>query len=792
MSNLSYTLDFNANTAPIRAYREQLQGLGSAIRGVLAAGGSLAIAAKLREGLAAGLHYNSKMEEIRRSLAAVTGSAARASLRIDELNKLEGQSRFDVAELSEASRQLQVMTDGALAAGKGFQMVADVAAGTNTPLASTTDALGRVYGQIQAGDQELGRGLQQLVMMGAINASVKNSIEALAKSGGSAQQTWSALADALGRFSGQAKASVGTLQGQLFQLKQAFEEAAGAATRNLFAQLQPALASLTGSLRQNGARESIVAIGGALGTLAGKLAKMGAELANCAPLWASLTAAVKAFAAIKLVHLLGDLQAWISKVWNGVAATTASTAAITAETRALAANAAARRVSNLALPFAPPTLPALDKGLRDPRTGRFRVSPQATGFMHTATYTTDQVTATLVALEAQRAGATAGQKFASWFKSQLTVTNLVAGTLGWEIGSALGEKYVRNRGKTDPAYSTDQQFGAAEDSRRGMAVRTRGLLEELAALDSVERKYEIIEQIKKNIREMADRAGDSTVGALEKNQIGMAINTLTAMQGLFERTSNFDLADRRGLKEAGNRLVNDRPAQAAFEKSEATKNAEAFFEDRLEAAETYAEKLRIVQAELEKTKSAIARLNSLDVKLYAGEEGFAQQKEALGTLEDKRRALERQQAGLGRENKKDSTDKATRMEEYQLELKILNLRNAGNETGARAAEQELAIRKKTADLEQIARDQKDKDLAPQRAKEFVEAELLAKRPQPTGAALMPQADRFARVGLFVGGVPNSIAQRGAAASEKAAQTLRQIYDVIRSQRSASPAAVWGD
>ncbi|MCX7006609.1 MAG: hypothetical protein NTY53_05065 [Kiritimatiellaeota bacterium] len=792
MSIPAYIIAFDTKTAPLQELRAQVLTLGSALKGAFEAGGALAIVAKLREGITEGLRYNSKLEEIQRSLAAVTGSAARASLRVDELNRMEGESRFDVNELAQVSRQLQIMTDGALAAGAGLRLVTDVASGTNTPLAATADALGRVYGQIQAGDAELGRGLQQLVMMGAINATTKNSIDALAKSGASAQQIWGALAASLGQFAGQGKASTQTMQGALDQLKKAFEEAYGAGTRNLFSQLQPMMAALTQSLRSNGAREAILALSGSMGQMIGQVLHIATALATCAPVWTAVTLGIKAFAAVKLAHLIGDFTQWVSKSWAGVAATTASTAAITAETRALLENSAAKRVSNLADRFAPARLPGKDSLLRDPVTGRFQKADKAGGTMRFTAYTQDTLKQTLEAQAAAAAPAIGSRiKGAIKFGVSNAGSIISAAFIGWELGAALGKPLATWHGKKSSGWATDEQFASGEDTRVTDAKLRKGVIEEIAGLDSVAKKRELIKQIEERIADIRERLGSDSTSAYEKEILGQNLGGWKAALHAAKHTSDDDVAGREARKKFDANTALNKPVADAAAKREQQKEEEGRFEEALAGAENYAEKLRLIQGELQKTTHAIADMG--DVQSQTGNEGYTETLAQYENLQDKRRALERQAAEVGRESKKEGTEKSTRLEEYQLELKILNLRNTGNEDGALAAEKELAIRKKTAELLPLmsggTADERQA-AATAGAKQFVEADLLSRRPQPSAAALTPQTNNFERAGLFVGGVTNAIQAKATDAVVKSREILAQMYAFMKENKSAA-GATWG-
>ena len=803
MSNISLQLDFSANQAVLDGVRGKLSSIKSAFGGLAQAAAGFEVAAKFKAALASGIAFNSKLEEIRRGLVAVTGSAGLAGVRLDALGQLARNSRFDLGDLGQVSRQLEVMTSGALAFGAGLKLVTDVASGTQVSLQETAAALGRVYGQIQSGDSEMGRGLQQLVMMGAINATTKNQVEDLARAGAKSSQIWDTLAAALGKFSGQTEAGAQTMQGTLDQLHKAFEDALGAGTRKLFGQLQPILQGLTDSLNQNGARAAIISMGKSIGDWAALLAKLSAALVDCAPAWSSITGAIKVFIGIKVGNFIGSL---IARGREFMATTLASAGAIRSETSALEqntaaalANGTAKRVSDLSASFAPARLPGRESGMRDPITGRFRRDPNASGSMRTKTYTSESLAETLSALDAQAAaaGTSAGMTYAQNIKTAIKsgLVNagaiLAAGLGGWEAGTAIGHAINApgRLGQSSMDWTTDEQMGAAEDAHIDNKRLQAGLIEQIANLDSVAKKTALIKQLEERIAQLREESGKGGLSALQR---GMMAGDLMAYQALLRTTRNKSdghLVGEDLYNQYKDRLVRDKPIQASYEKEKKEHDDQNAFEEQLAAAETYAEKLKIVQSELAKVDAALAKINSPEKRLEAGDEGYEKQLDQRKQLDGRRGELARQNSELGRESKKENTEKSTRWDEYRLELQILNARAAGNAAGEASAEKELAIRKKTAELLQIARTPEERATAGQRAKEFVDAQAAADVKHPGPLQHFNEMQRIG-AGNFIGGVTDALANRRTVAAEKSLGVLQNIDK--NTSRPTSGQAKWSE
>ncbi len=220
MSTLRYRIAFDADTAGIEVTRRSLQGL----KQTASIAGSI-IAAKLAgamaRAVASGAMWNAHMEDSRMRLAQVTRSAAQAGDRLRQLQDLESKSRFDATELAEASRQLQVMSNGALAGARGMQMVADIAAGTNSGVSQTADAVGRLWMALRSG-RDAGRGLMALEQMGAVSADLRARLDRKAKSGADFSAMWGAVEEDFARFAGAAEKAAGTVSGQMQLLRRSF------------------------------------------------------------------------------------------------------------------------------------------------------------------------------------------------------------------------------------------------------------------------------------------------------------------------------------------------------------------------------------------------------------------------------------------------------------------------------------------------------------------------------------------------------------------------------------------
>lgn len=129
------------------------------------------------------------------------GNMDEARAHMQMLQEMGNTPPFSLEEFAAASRQLMVMSDGALGFKKSLELVGDAAAATGQPIQNLAHEIGRAYAIIRDG-QPLTRATMGLRNMGAITPEVAAKLDDLQKSGASVQQIWEALTGELAKFKG--------------------------------------------------------------------------------------------------------------------------------------------------------------------------------------------------------------------------------------------------------------------------------------------------------------------------------------------------------------------------------------------------------------------------------------------------------------------------------------------------------------------------------------------------------------------------------------------------------------
>jgi hypothetical protein len=143
----------------------------------------------------------SQIEDMTIQFETLLGSADNAKKRMAELSKFAETTPFELGQVSEASKILEVMTGGALSTGKALRMVGDAASITaNRDFAGLATWVGRAYSGLKAG-APIGEPMMRLTELGLVTGDARRKIEELQKQGKNAE-AWKILEAELGRAAG--------------------------------------------------------------------------------------------------------------------------------------------------------------------------------------------------------------------------------------------------------------------------------------------------------------------------------------------------------------------------------------------------------------------------------------------------------------------------------------------------------------------------------------------------------------------------------------------------------------
>lgn len=181
-----------------------------------------------------------EMESLETAFAPLLNGSEAAAARIKELAAFAAATPFELPEIAQASRVLEVLTKGALATGDGLRMVGDVAAATQQPFEEISMWVGRLYDGLQS-NRPVGEAMARLQELGVVSGVVRGRIEALQKSGAAGPDIWNEAATALNRFAGSMARQSSTWNGKLSTLRDSIKSVMVAFGTPLIDALKPVL-----------------------------------------------------------------------------------------------------------------------------------------------------------------------------------------------------------------------------------------------------------------------------------------------------------------------------------------------------------------------------------------------------------------------------------------------------------------------------------------------------------------------------------------------------------------------
>jgi len=247
---LTYTLNMDTRgfQSGVKQATESVPSMSNAMAGGMIKA-QLAIAA-LQASLAAvgsafgmatsAINASATREQLEAAFVPLLGGADAAQQRIAELSKFAASTPFELNEISKASRVLETLTRGAMAAGDGLRLVGDVASATGTPFEEVATTIGRLYDGLDSG-RPVGEALMRLQELGVVSGEVRGRLEDMQKEGLKGNEVWKVAESAMGRFSGSMEVQSKTWNGKISTLSDAWAEVQNQFGKPLLESLKPLL-----------------------------------------------------------------------------------------------------------------------------------------------------------------------------------------------------------------------------------------------------------------------------------------------------------------------------------------------------------------------------------------------------------------------------------------------------------------------------------------------------------------------------------------------------------------------
>jgi hypothetical protein len=246
MPGIAYTLGLDpaGGIAGLKAFQGALGGLGSMVSmlGPIAGiAGGLGLAGAAVAGFKKSIDEAAQMEGFVTGFKVFLGSADAAKQRMQLLADAATQMPFELPQVVEASKNLQIFSGNALSTGKGLAMVGDIASATGRDLATTGETVGRLYQLLTTGVGEP-RVLREMEEMGAISGVTAGKLEKMVESGQHGMPIWNIAAADLSRFGGMMGEQMGTWNGMMTNFRDSVDAVFREFGTPILDQIKPILA----------------------------------------------------------------------------------------------------------------------------------------------------------------------------------------------------------------------------------------------------------------------------------------------------------------------------------------------------------------------------------------------------------------------------------------------------------------------------------------------------------------------------------------------------------------------
>lgn len=223
---------------------------------------------------ASAVKANSEFEVFATQFETLLGSAGAAQKRLQELTKFGIETPFELNEIVEASRVLQVFGGDILATGDNLRMIGDIAAGVNQPFKDVATWVGRMYDAMQSG-RPFGEASARLQEMGALSGKARAELEKLQKEGASGEELWVRFNELVGaKFAGNMERLSGTLQGITSNLIDFNDNLLRVGGADLFEQVKDDAQDFLDTISEDEATDALEGMAMALGNIIAALEKI--------------------------------------------------------------------------------------------------------------------------------------------------------------------------------------------------------------------------------------------------------------------------------------------------------------------------------------------------------------------------------------------------------------------------------------------------------------------------------------------------------------------------------------
>lgn len=233
-----------SDVAQLKAAQQQASQFSNLLKtGFGISGGLLAANAigKVKDALAGavteGIKFNALIEQQQVAFQTLLGSSELAGSRIRELIDFAAFTPFELPEIIQANRVLEVLSDGMLSTERGMKLVGDAASSVGRGFRETAFWVGRLAAGLESGTA-VGEATLRLIELGLISGDAAKEMQRLAKEAHTTEEVWDILTDTFGKTAGAMELQSRTFNGLSATFRDFKRELKGLLTEGAFEQLK--------------------------------------------------------------------------------------------------------------------------------------------------------------------------------------------------------------------------------------------------------------------------------------------------------------------------------------------------------------------------------------------------------------------------------------------------------------------------------------------------------------------------------------------------------------------------
>jgi tape measure domain-containing protein len=284
LNDKGFNTKLNQGEKRFASFGSRIQGGASKVNGVLmtaAKGGVAALGVGLIAGAAAGIKYNSSIEQTTIAMGTMLGSTSKAQTLIAEVTKMAAATPFEFPELADATKRLVAYGVAAEDAVPLMTRLGDISSALQVPIGELADIYGKmkVSGRITMEDinQLAGRGIPIYSALAKVMGKNQSEIRGLVESGKvgfpQVERAFENLTNKGSMFGGMMEKQAVSFSGLWSTVVDSLNAALGTAVKPLFDWLvKEGMPSLIANMPK--IQAGLVSVAGALQTVLGIVLKV--------------------------------------------------------------------------------------------------------------------------------------------------------------------------------------------------------------------------------------------------------------------------------------------------------------------------------------------------------------------------------------------------------------------------------------------------------------------------------------------------------------------------------------